>query len=131
MPNGPRRRPYVTPDFVFSKGRLAVFIDGCFWHACPEHATYPATRADFWTTKLNANKARDRYVSLALRRQGWHVIRIWEHELRLGAIIARRVMAATTCAARGRGDSNRTVQRKSPVNERALQISRSREYRRS
>jgi len=70
-----------TPDFVFPKHRLALFVDGCFWHACPLHATKPKGNAAFWRRKLAANKARDRRVNWALRRAGWRVLRIWEHEL--------------------------------------------------
>jgi DNA mismatch endonuclease (patch repair protein) len=71
----------VRPDFVFPKLRLAVFVDGCFWHACPLHATKPRHNAAFWRKKLAANKARDRMVNRTLRAQGWRVLRIWEHEL--------------------------------------------------
>ncbi len=70
------------PDFVFPKLKLAVFVDGCFWHGCPRHATWPKTRAAFWQRKIEANKARDRKVNRLLRAKGWKVIRIWEHELR-------------------------------------------------
>lgn len=80
------------PDFVFPKlppspglrrtGRTAVFVDGCFWHGCPKHATWPKARAAFWLAKLTGNKARDRRVNRLLRAKGWKVIRIWEHELK-------------------------------------------------
>jgi DNA mismatch endonuclease (patch repair protein) len=76
-----RLRLRVRPDFVFPKLRLAVFVDGCFWHACPLHATKPRHNAAFWRKKLAANKARDRMVNRTLRAQGWRVLRIWEHEL--------------------------------------------------
>lgn len=75
----------VRPDFVFPKLRLAVFVDGCFWHACPQHATKPKSNAAFWRKKLAANQARDRLVTRTLRRTGWRVLRIWEHELRRSA----------------------------------------------
>ena len=71
----------VRPDFVFPKLRLAVFVDGCFWHACPQHTTKPRNNAAFWRKKFAANKARDRLVSRTLRKDGWRVLRIWEHEL--------------------------------------------------
>ncbi len=71
----------VRPDFVFARPRLAVFVDGCFWHGCPEHGTRPAGNAAFWTAKLAANAARDARVNRGLRRSGWRVLRIWEHEL--------------------------------------------------
>lgn len=75
----------VRPDFVFPKLKLAVFVDGCFWHACPQHATKPKSNAAFWRKKLAANQARDRLVTRTLRRTGWRVLRIWEHELRRNA----------------------------------------------
>jgi DNA mismatch endonuclease, patch repair protein len=75
------RRFRVRPDFVFPKLRVAVFVDGCFWHACPQHGTRPRGNRAFWRKKLAANKERDRLVNRTLRRTGWRVIRIWEHAL--------------------------------------------------
>jgi DNA mismatch endonuclease (patch repair protein) len=72
----------VKPDFVFRAHRLAVFVDGCFWHGCPLHATSPKTNAAFWREKIAANRTRDRLVTRSLRRLGWRVLRIWEHELK-------------------------------------------------
>ena len=71
------------PDFVFRQKRLAVFVDGCFWHGCPQHETMPRTNKAFWSRKLAANKARDRLVTRRLLAQGWIVLRIWEHALLL------------------------------------------------
>jgi DNA mismatch endonuclease (patch repair protein) len=71
----------VRPDFVFLKSRTAIFVDGCFWHGCPKHATKPANNKDFWKKKLAGNKKRDRVVNRTLRRAGWRVVRIWECEL--------------------------------------------------
>ncbi len=71
----------VRPDFVFPRLRVAVFVDGCFWHGCPRHATWPKTRAAFWLAKITGNKARDRRVNRLLRTKGWRVLRVWEHEL--------------------------------------------------
>ena len=71
----------VRPDFVFPKLRLAVFVDGCFWHACPLHTTKPRNNAAFWRKKFAANQTRDRLVTRTLRKDGWCVLRIWEHEL--------------------------------------------------
>ena len=70
------------PDFVFPKLKTAVFVDGCFWHGCPKHGTKPKNRAAFWLAKLTGNKARDRRVNRELRKRGWTVVRVWEHELR-------------------------------------------------
>jgi DNA mismatch endonuclease (patch repair protein) len=70
------------PDFVFPKQRLAVFVDGCFWHGCPLHGSIPRTNRRFWADKLARNKTRDRNVNRVLRKRGWRVLRIWQHELR-------------------------------------------------
>lgn len=70
------------PDFAFPKQKIAVFVDGCFWHSCPKHGTKPKGNMEFWATKLMVNKARDLKVNKLLRSKGWRVIRIWEHDLR-------------------------------------------------
>jgi DNA mismatch endonuclease (patch repair protein) len=72
---------FGKPDFVFPKLRLAVFVDGCFWHGCPMHTTQPKNNRAFWKNKFNRNKARDHLVTRILRSQVWRVLRIWEHEL--------------------------------------------------
>jgi len=78
-----RKQPlFGKPDFVFRKQRVAVFVDGCFWHACPSHGTMPKTNTHFWTTKISKNKLRDQVVNQTLSKKGWIVLRIWEHELR-------------------------------------------------
>ena len=69
------------PDFVFRAQRIALFVDGCFWHGCPAHFRQPRTRAGFWRKKIAANRARDIRVSGELRLLGWRVRRVWEHEL--------------------------------------------------
>src|SRR5881394_3675731 len=69
------------PDFAFPKLRIAVFVDGCFWHCCPLHSTQPKNNAAFWRRKFAANQARDRLVTRTLRSRGWRVLRIWEHDL--------------------------------------------------
>lgn len=66
-------------DIVFARQRLAVFIDGCFWHGCPEHATTPATNTDYWQPKLARNIERDRETDAMAQAEGWKVLRIWEH----------------------------------------------------
>lgn len=77
-----RNQPvFGKPDFIFAKFRVAVFVDGCFWHSCPKHATRPQSNRGYWHRKLLANKKRDRLVTLKLRRAGWKVVRIWQHEL--------------------------------------------------
>ena len=70
------------PDFAFRKQKVAVFVDGCFWHGCPKCYTRPKTNRAFWDKKLEDNMARDKRVTRQLSRQGWKVIRIWQHSLR-------------------------------------------------
>lgn len=72
----------VKPDFVFSRLRVAVFVDGCFWHGCPRHGTQPKTNVRFWRDKIARNRTRDRQVNRLLRKLGWRVVRVWEHELK-------------------------------------------------
>jgi DNA mismatch endonuclease (patch repair protein) len=77
-----RNQPvYGKPDFVFPKLKLAVFVDGCFWHGCPKHVTNPKNNRVFRRRKFSANRKRDLLVSQTLRRTGWRVLRVWEHEL--------------------------------------------------
>jgi DNA mismatch endonuclease, patch repair protein len=70
----------VRADVVFSRARVVVFSDGCFWHACPDHGTSPKTNVDYWGPKLARNVERDRRIDRALAAAGWSVIRVWEHE---------------------------------------------------
>ena len=72
---------FGKPDFTFRRERVAVFVDGCFWHGCPRHGTMPAGNRAFWQAKLARNAERDRAVTRALRKAGWKVLRIWEHDL--------------------------------------------------
>lgn len=88
LPGMPRRRA----DIVFSRARVAVFVDGCFWHSCPEHATSPVTNAEWWAEKLKRNVERDRETDRYLANSGWTTVRIWEHEAASDA--ADRVEAA-------------------------------------
>jgi len=74
--SGTRRRA----DLVFSSDRVAVFVDGCFWHGCPIHATQPKANGLWWRDKLETNRRRDRDTDRRLTEAGWHVIRVWEHE---------------------------------------------------
>jgi DNA mismatch endonuclease, patch repair protein len=73
---GLRRRS----DIVFTRARVVVFVDGCFWHGCPEHGTWPKENADWWREKIEANQRRDRDTDATLTAAGWTVIRVWEHE---------------------------------------------------
>lgn len=72
---------FGKPDFTFRRQRSVVFVDGCFWHGCLKHSKIPASNRAFWSEKLTANKTRDLLVTKILRKQGWRVIRVWEHEL--------------------------------------------------
>ena len=72
---------FGKPDFIFPKLKLALFVDGCFWHGCPKHETKPKNNRAFWRRKFSRNKKRDVLVTRTLRRAGWRVLRIWEHEL--------------------------------------------------
>lgn len=74
------KRPRRTADVVFTRARLAVFVDGCFWHGCPEHASWPKKNAGFWKNKIETNRMRDRDTDKLLKEKGWEVVRIWEHE---------------------------------------------------
>jgi DNA mismatch endonuclease (patch repair protein) len=86
------RRLPGRPDFVFPAEKIAVFVDGCFWHGCPVHYREPASSSGFWRTKVSTNRRRDRRVNRKLRANGWRVIRVWEHDLTRkssGGMIAR------------------------------------------
>jgi DNA mismatch endonuclease (patch repair protein) len=72
---------FGNPDFVFPQIRLALFVDGCFWHCCPRHSTQPVGNRSFWAAKLARNRERDRLVNRTLKKAGWRVLRIWQHEL--------------------------------------------------
>ena len=71
-----------TPDFTFSKYKVVIFIDGCFWHGCPKCGNSPKTNKKYWETKIGSNQERDRKVKKQLQRDGWEVFRFWEHELK-------------------------------------------------
>jgi DNA mismatch endonuclease (patch repair protein) len=75
------QKVFGKPDFVFRQVRLALFVDGCFWHGCPKHGTQPKGNRTFWKNKFARNIARDQLVSRTLRSANWRVLRIWEHEL--------------------------------------------------
>ena len=81
-----------TADLLFTRARVAVFLDGCFWHGCPEHHTVARTNGDFWAQKVSDNRRRDRDTDAKLAEAGWRSVRIWEHEDPAEA--ARRVRAA-------------------------------------
>ncbi len=96
---GWRRKAAVfgAPDFVFQTSRLAVFVDGCFWHSCPMHGCTPASNRKFWMAKLGRNVKRDRLVGRELKQAGWRVLRVWQHELRNSEKVARRISRSLFC----------------------------------
>lgn len=91
--SGWRRHPNILgkPDFVFPKKRIVVFIDGCFWHRCPKHCRMPTTNVQYWINKIDGNTRRDRQVTKELKKNGWIVIRVWEHELKGCASLSRKL----------------------------------------
>ncbi len=82
-----------TPDLVFRRRKLAVFVDGCFWHGCPRHGTVPKTNTAFWEDKILRNGRRDRRVNRELRALGWNVLRIWEHDIKSESVRTVRRIA--------------------------------------
>lgn len=72
---------FGKPDFTFRRHRLVIFVDGCFWHGCPKHSRKPGSNQSYWQRKLAGNRLRDRLVTKTLRKQGWRVLRLWEHDL--------------------------------------------------
>lgn len=92
----------VRPDIAFTARRVAVFVDGCFWHACPEHGSKPANNVWYWEPKLRRNVERDRAADAALDAAGWRVVRIWEHESLEAAVAAVLAALATAASRRAR-----------------------------
>jgi DNA mismatch endonuclease (patch repair protein) len=98
---GLRRRA----DIVFTRRQVAVFVDGCYWHGCPEHATWPKHNAEWWRDKLEANARRDRDTDQRLSQAGWQVIRVWEHEDPAAAAdTVARTLVARAAGSTGRID---------------------------
>jgi DNA mismatch endonuclease, patch repair protein len=88
------RRIKVRPDFVFQNTKVAIFVDGCFWHRCPQHYGLPQQNAEYWKNKLDANVRRDAVHTRALEGAGWTVLRIWEHEMSDAQLTMQRVLSA-------------------------------------
>jgi DNA mismatch endonuclease (patch repair protein) len=82
------------PDFAFRAERVLIFLDGCFWHGCGRCYRRPSSNRLYWDAKVQRNRARDRQVRRELRSKGWHVLRIWEHELKEGTKVIRRIQGA-------------------------------------
>lgn len=77
-----------SPDIRFARAQVAVFVDGCFWHGCPEHGSRPKTNSAFWSAKIERNRQRDRKVDAELQELGWSVVRVWEHEVKQDVVSA-------------------------------------------
>lgn len=98
LPVATRRRA----DMLFTRARVAVFVDGCFWHQCPLHGSMPTHNREWWTTKLAANVARDRDTDVRLSEAGWQSVRVWEHEeplvaaARVISVVRARLAKTTT-----------------------------------
>lgn len=93
----PGRRP-IRVDVAFTRQRVAVFVDGCFWHSCPEHSNVPRANQSYWQPKLARNVQRDAETVAALADMGWHTIRVWEHEEPADATQRVRAALAELCA---------------------------------
>lgn len=78
-----------NPDFVFVKNRVAIFVDGCFWHGHPVLCRFPESNREYWEAKIQRNRARDKRVNKALKRKGWIVLRIWEHDIKKKRTLTR------------------------------------------
>ena len=74
------KKPRRVADIAFPGRKIAIFVDGCFWHGCPEHASWPRQNARFWREKIERNRWRDSDTNERLRALGWRVVRVWEHE---------------------------------------------------
>lgn len=85
---------FGKPDFVFRRERFVLFVDGCFWHGCPKHGRKPYSNSIYWLAKLERNKRRDKKVSSELQKTGWHVLRLWEHELAKAASTTKKIKSS-------------------------------------
>lgn len=84
----------TRPDMIFIGAKLAVFVDGCFWHGCPQHSTMPKNNREFWEQKLGRNRERDVENTQWLEAKGWRVLRFWEHEIEASPVVCARRIAA-------------------------------------
>lgn len=96
-----------TADLIFSRSKVAVFVDGCFWHGCPEHLRESHKNVEFWRSKIEGNKARDAETDRLLQEAGWTVIRVWEHEV--SDVAAERVISVVRASSAERHDSGQPV----------------------
>lgn len=108
-------------DVVFTRARVAVYIDGCFWHGCPLHATYPKRNSEYWLPKLRRNVERDRETTMRLQDAGWKVLRFWEHEL--PQEVAKKVLQEVRGLRADRIDTNSIPWSATPPTRRLPQTS--------
>jgi len=85
---------FGTPDISIKKYKVVIFIDSCFWHVCEIHGHLPKTNSDFWEKKLRKNQERDMKVSTYYKENGWHILRVWEHEIKLDPILTIKKISA-------------------------------------
>lgn len=104
------KKPRRVADIIFLGLRIAVFVDGCFWHGCPVHATWPKQNAEFWRQKIEANRRRDVDTNEKLRAIGWNVLRFWEHESPSSAAETIVQLVDMTRAARLKKDKKNRVE---------------------
>lgn len=110
-----RHQPFPgKPDFTFRTAKVAVFVDGCFWHGCPRHGRSPDSNQNYWLPKLQRTKQRDKLNTRNLRALGWRVIRLWEHDLKNEALVTRRLLRALAT----NGTINAPTPSGSPVRKR-------------
>lgn len=113
----PGHRP-IRPDIVFTRPKVAIFIDGCFWHKCPEHGTTPKSSGGYWNAKLAGNVERDRRHNAMLEAQGWSVVRAWEHEP-AGDVVDRVAMAVALRSRAGDTPSAASSTAEEPASRRS------------
>jgi DNA mismatch endonuclease, patch repair protein len=111
----PLREIRRTADLVFTRQRVAVFVDGCYWHACPEHFVMPSTNSEYWQEKIARNKTRDADTDHTLAESGWTVVRVWEHEpaataaLQIADIVHRLTFAYASSSSFGSSTSGSAI----------------------
>lgn len=104
-----RHQPvFGRPDFIFRQQRVAIFVDGCFCHGCPKYSNMPASNRAFWMKKLTGNHTRDGLVTRTLRKDGWRVVRVWEHNLRKPTRVLARIRKALSVPKRRIGKCSPT-----------------------
>jgi len=100
------QRPRRVADVAFPGIKIAIFVDGCFWHGCPKHATWPKQNAEFWRQKIKTNRSRDADTNGKLEAIGWQVVRVWEHESPVTAAESISRLVAKTKAMRSKSPSS-------------------------